>query len=100
MTARAPTHVYVYYRIASAVAPAHVGNRVRSMQAGLKMQTGIDGRLMRRADDTGTWMEVYEGVNDREGFMAALEAAVLAHGIEALLESGSARHAEFFIEAA
>ena len=34
---------------------------------------GVRGRWMRRRDDPGTYMEVYEGVSDEAAFEALLE---------------------------
>lgn len=96
----AAVHLYLYYKLRPDAGVHVARSRVRAMQAGLARHTGIQGRLMRRADDPLTWMEVYEGVADRAAFMQALDAAALAHGLADLLEAGGARHVECFTEEA
>ena len=46
--------------------------------------TGVRGRLMRRRDDPGTWMEVYEGIADAVAFESALNEAAARTGAAAL----------------
>lgn len=92
------THFYLYYRLRADEDAELARNRVRTMQAALEAQTGIAGRLMQRADDATTWMEIYEGVSDRAGFAAALEAMTLAHRLGEMLEPGGRRHTECFLE--
>jgi len=43
-------------------------------------------------------MEIYRGVRDRQAFEAALEAAVEANRLDEIIEPGSARHLECFVE--
>jgi hypothetical protein len=85
---------YVYYR--SAAAPAAVRTAVVAMQASLARATGVQGRLLRRVEDDGTWMEIYESVNDPERFERELAAATAGAGLESLLAPGAARHVERF----
>ncbi|MSQ72113.1 MAG: DUF4936 family protein [Betaproteobacteria bacterium] len=59
-------------------------------------ETGVAGRLMRRRDDPGTWMEVYEGVADVATFEAALAASVLRRDFTHLLAPGEMRKNEIF----
>ena len=84
---------YIYYRVAQ---PEQAKTRVRNIQAALKSQTGIDGRLLEKRDDPATWMEIYEGVSDADAFEQCLAAAVLESGFTAVLATGSARHLECF----
>lgn len=85
---------YVYYRsTATAVA---VREAVIAMQTALARTSGVHGRLLRRIDDDGTWMEVYEGVTDPERFERELAAAAAGARVEALLAPGAARHIERF----
>ncbi|WP_341645076.1 DUF4936 family protein [Thauera sp. SDU_THAU2] len=91
-------HLYLYYRLRPNADTSAAVAQVRAMQAGLARRSGIEGRLMRRADDPLTWMEVYEGVDNRAAFMQALDAAVLEHRLAGLLADGSARHVECFTE--
>lgn len=81
------THYYVYYRVATAQ-EARLRAAVERMQAALRSETGIAGRLLRRRDDPQTWMEVYENVDDATRFEAALNAAMAHAGLDALLPAG------------
>ncbi len=85
---------YVYYR--SAAAPAAVRAAVIAMQASLARATGVQGRLLRRVEEDGTWMEIYEGVTDPERFERELAAATAGARLEALLAPGATRHVERF----
>ena len=85
---------YVYYR--SQAAAATVREAVGAMQSALARATGVQGRLLRRAEDDGTWMEIYEGVEDPSRFERELAAAVGTSRLEALLAPGAARHVERF----
>ena len=85
---------YVYYR--SAAAPAAVREAVAAMQATLAQATGVQGRLLRRVEDDGTWMEIYEGVGDPARFERELAAVAGGAHLEALLAPGANRHVERF----
>ncbi len=85
---------YVYYR--SAVAAAAVREAVAAMQAALAQATGVRGRLLRRVEDDGTWMEIYEGVGDPARFEHELAAAAGSARLEELLAPGATRHVERF----
>ena len=85
---------YVYYR--SAAAAAAVREAVAAMQAALAQATGVQGRLLRRVENDGTWMEIYEDVGDPARFERALAAAANGARIEALLAAGATRHVERF----
>ena len=85
---------YVYYR--SAAAPASVREAVIAMQATLARATGVQGRLLRRVEDDGTWMEIYESVADPERFERELTVAAAGARLEALLAPGATRHVERF----
>jgi hypothetical protein len=53
------------------------------MQQHLMQQCGIRARVEERVDDTApTWMEVYEGVSDPDGFKFALQTAMDAAGLK------------------
>ena len=96
----APVHYYIYYRIRDDIDrdDAHAG--VRAMQAALAARTSVRGRLMERRGDDATWMEIYESVADAAAFEVALAAETEAHGLAGLIEPGSARHIERFVECA
>jgi hypothetical protein len=85
---------YVYYR--STATPAAVRAAVGAMQAALSAVTGVQGRLVRRVEDDGTWMEIYEAVSDTERFERELAAAAAVARVEALLAPGATRHVERF----
>jgi hypothetical protein len=87
---------YIYYR----VAPAEAGRAravVDAVQSALRQDTGIEGRLLRRDDDTSTWMEIYETVADPLRFEAALARLLAQHGFDACLAPDSRRHTERFV---
>jgi len=88
---------FIYYR-----APGdHSALRaaVGAMQQALAQETGVAGRLMRRADDPTTWMEVYEPVHDVSRFEQSLAAAVARFEVERLLAADARRHVERFVAA-
>lgn len=92
-----PTSYYVYYR--SDADPAEVRRIVERVQRDLARETGVRGRLLRRADGSTTWMEVYEAVADRAGFERAAAAALERAGFARLLAAGERRHVERFVAA-
>jgi hypothetical protein len=93
-----PTHYFIYYRLRADAARARA--TVRAMQASLAARTGVTGRLLERCGDGATWMEIYESVADPAAFEAALESEIETHKLAALIEPGSARHLERFVECA
>jgi hypothetical protein len=84
---------YIYYRVAK---PAQAQALVRLIQATLKNRCSIAGRLVRKRDDSRTWMEIYEGVPDAVSFEQNLALAVQAAHFDNVMEAGSARHMECF----
>lgn len=85
---------YVWYRLAGDAACARAA--VTAMMLDVAMACGIAGRLLVRADDRTTWMEVYEAVDDPMAFETALARAGAAHGVEAHAQDG--RHVERFVD--
>lgn len=83
--------LYVYYKVRDEDA-------ARLEPLARRLQLGCSGaQLMRRPgsrDGLQTWMEVYPGVT--EAFAAALEAAALGAGFDALIVGP--RRAEVFVE--
>ncbi|TCP12577.1 uncharacterized protein DUF4936 [Crenobacter luteus] len=65
--------LYVYFKVPAGVAD-EVARRLFALQRRLAAETGVAGRLCRRRDDESTWMEVYEGVADPDGFAAHRDA--------------------------
>lgn len=96
----AKTHYYVYYRVRQDAEREDAHATVRSMQAALARSTGVEGRLMERYGDDVTWMEVYESVVDPQAFEAAMRVETERHALGELVEPGSARHVERFVECA
>tara|TARA_R110002049_G_scaffold157266_4_gene322302 strand:+ start:398 stop:697 length:300 start_codon:yes stop_codon:yes gene_type:complete len=88
-----PLDYYIYYRVRE---PAVACERVRAMQTVIAARTGVHGRLMCRADDDETLMEVYPTVVDPDAFETALGETLAAHDIEALIAEGAGRHVERF----
>lgn len=83
-------NLYVYYRVQPGMEL-----QCRAAVAAVQAELGVRRRLLRRAEDAGTWMEIYEDVD--EAFAARLEAAVARHGLGAFL-AGDGRHVERFVE--
>lgn len=93
-------HYFIYYRIRAGADRDDARATVRQMQAALAARTGVTGRLMERCGDDATWMEIYESVSDTSAFDVALTGATDAHRLNDLVEPGSARHIERFVECA
>lgn len=93
-----PLSYYVYFRIRADANHQEARRRIIAMQTALAAQTGASGTLMARRDDRTTWMEIYTPVTDAHAFEAALQQAVAGADIDALIEPGSARHIERFID--
>lgn len=98
MTSTPVLGLYIYYRLRADLDADIAHASVRAMQAALERATGIAGRLLQRADDASTWMEIYEGVPEGSAFMHALERETAAHQLADLIDSGSVRHLECFME--
>ena len=84
---------YIYYRVA---APAQARKLVRHIQSALKIETGIEGRLLTKRDDPSMWMEIYEGVGDGGKFDQALGVILQSADFSSALAAGSVRHMECF----
>jgi len=86
---------YIYYRVVPSDA-ARVRSVVEAVQSALAQETGVEGRLLRRDDESSTWMEIYECVADPPRFEAALERALALYGFDGCLTADSRRHTERF----
>jgi len=86
---------FIYYRAAGDDSALRAA--VDAMQQALARETGVPGRLMRRADDPTTWMEVYEPVRDAPRFERSLAAAVARFELDRLLAADAQRHVERFV---
>lgn len=93
MSARAPSHLYVYYRFAGNVAEARA--TIGALFADVETRTGVCGRLLARRGDPATWMEVYEPVRDPRVFLRTLSACVRRAGAAGVAADGM-RHVECF----
>ena len=94
-----PASIYIYYRL-SPERTEQAATRVAAMQAALRVQTGIAGRRLRRADDPLTWMEIYEPVDNAGSFESTLQRLVALHRLDELLAPGERRHLERFVPCA
>ena len=84
---------YVWYRVAGDACEARAA--VTAMMLDVAEDCGVVGRLMKRADDPHTWMEVYEAVDDLHEFEASLHEAIARHDAQAFADGG--RHVERFV---
>jgi len=84
---------YVWYRVAEDEGAADVA--IRTMMARLGCRAGVAGRLLRKRDEPGLWMEVYEGVADAEAFERSLAQALDEFDVEMFLDGP--RRTECFI---
>jgi hypothetical protein len=76
---------YVYYKISPGQLEA-LRPRVQDLFRKAKLDFGIQARWMRRRDDPGTYMEVYEGVTDEAAFEALLEREGAKFGLQRKVE--------------
>ena len=79
------TNYYVYYRIAPDRA-AGLRKDVERLFDLIEASTGVRGRWMRRRDDPGTYMEIYENIADGATFEALLEREAAGLGLERQVE--------------
>lgn len=80
---------YCYFKVDTDNAPLLA--RLRALQAGVLARAGVAGRLLRRRDDAGTWMEVYEEIADAAAFRRIWQEVSAECGLAAL-----SRHEEWF----
>ena len=85
---------YIYYRVSENDAD-EAETLVRSMQARLACRSGVAGRLLKKRNEAGLWMEVYEDVVEPERFERLLEQAVDEFDLGMFLDG--ARHTECFL---
>lgn len=91
-------HYFIYYRIRDDLDRDDAHAIVRGMQVALERRTGVHGRLFTRCHEDATWMETYEAAGDSGDFEHALRDETARHGVDELVQPGSARHLECFVE--
>ena len=79
------TSYYVYYRVAPDRA-AGLRKDIERLFGLIEASTGVRGRWMRRRDDPGTYMEIYENIADGAAFEALLEREAAGLGLERQVE--------------
>ncbi|HRQ57986.1 MAG TPA: DUF4936 family protein [Azoarcus taiwanensis] len=94
---RTDASIYVYYRLRADVSSETACARIATMQQAVTERTPVTARLMRRLEDTTTWMEIYEHVTNVREFEAVLAEEVAVARLDDLIEPGSARHIEHFV---
>lgn len=86
-------HYYIYYRVDEKHSD-EAETLVRSMQSRLACRSGVAGRLLKKRDEPGLWMEVYEGVAEPERFERLLGQAVDEFDLAMFMDGE--RHLECF----
>ncbi|MDH4172791.1 MAG: DUF4936 family protein [Betaproteobacteria bacterium] len=79
------TSFYVYYRVDAGRLPA-LREDIERLFGAIESATGVRGRWMRRRDEPGTFMEVYEDVRDGQAFEALLEREASGLGLQRQVE--------------
>lgn len=88
-------HYYIYYRVKDD--DAETETQIRAMQARLACRSNINGRLLKRRNDSSTWMEIYENVADSIHFEHQLARTVSEFDVDMFLASGGQRVIECFV---
>ena len=86
--------IYVYSKVSAPQGEAVLA-AAHALLAAVREATGVSGRLLRRREQPGTWMEVYEGIADSTAFDRLLAEKVAAVGFLDHL-GGGGRHTERF----
>jgi hypothetical protein len=76
---------YVYYKV-PAERVASLRLLVQQLFSLVEVEFKVEGRWMRRRDDPGTYMEVYEGVADEAAFEALMEREGAKLGLQRRVE--------------
>ncbi len=69
---------------------------IRHMMARLACRGGVTGRLLKKREEAGLWMELYEGVADPGAFERLLARAVDEFDVEMFCDGH--RHMECFTQ--
>ena len=75
---------------------AEAGDAARSTIDCVRERTGVAARLMTKDGEPLLWMEVYEGIEDRDAFLEQLRQCVEASGLGRWLGGDRQRHTEIF----
>jgi hypothetical protein len=78
-------HYYIYYRVNEKDA-GEAELLVRAMQARLACRSGVAGRLLKKRDEPGLWMEVYENVAEPERFERLLDQAAAEYDLAMFID--------------
>lgn len=79
-------YYYIYYRV-SEKKEVEAEQAVRTMQARLACRSGVSGQLLKKRDDPGLWMEIYEQVANPDRFECLLNQAADEFDVEMFLET-------------
>ncbi|MGH8721578.1 MAG: DUF4936 family protein [Burkholderiales bacterium] len=79
------TSFFVYYRVDVERLPALRRDIDRLFET-IERRTGVRGRWLRRRDEPGTYMEVYEDVRDDRAFESLLEQEAAGLGLQRQVE--------------
>ena len=93
-----PTHVQYFVWYAIAGDPQATRAAIDAVMADIARRTGVNGRLLVRRDQPGTWMEIYEDVADAVSFEREIAIVALRHNLSRLIIGGT-RHVELFVAA-
>lgn len=89
------TEFYIYYRI-DLNSEVEYLTQARAMQARLQCATRVNAKLLKGCGEASMRMEIYSGIEDRDGFISALETAVAKYELDLFLPAGERRHVECF----
>lgn len=88
-------HYYIYYRVPVERIGA-IRERAADLLGRVTALTGVAGRVLRRSDEPGLFMEIYEGVLERDRFERGLDEAERAADAVSWPAPGQSRHRECF----
>jgi len=91
-------HLYCYYRVEPAQAPAARG-AVADLFRAAEERFGVATRLLRGEREPWLWMEVYENARDAERLETMLAELCAARDFAAFLAPGERRRNERFVAA-
>lgn len=86
-------NLYIYYRVADTAAARPV---IQQLMQDIVDRAGLKGRLLSKCDDMATWMEIYEGIDNRHTFIQLMAELETKRRVDTFLLPGSQRHQEWF----